>query len=91
MSEQTHSDKIWDLVLKTMVALSITFFGWSIKSTIDLDKRLSVIESNRYTPADALEFERSWNQRWIGIENRMTKIESDTSAILHILSKGKDN
>lgn len=85
--EGITKSQVWEWVLKIMVPVSLTYFGWSINSAIDMDKRLTVIESNRYTPADALAYERDQAKRWLMIEQRLTHMEAALSAILEELRK----
>lgn len=54
----------WDLLIKVMVPVSIAYFSWSMVTVLQMDKRVSVIESNRYTHAMALEFERETTRRF---------------------------
>lgn len=81
------NQRVWDWILKALVPISIAYFGWSITTVVDLDQRLKVIESNRYTPADALEYERQQSARWLSLENRLTLMEGRLEAILIELRK----
>ena len=57
---QQEDVKLWrviDIALKFAVPLMFACLGFVAKSLIDHETRISVIENNRFTPADAQQLE----------------------------------
>lgn len=53
----------------------------------ELELRVAVIESNRYTPKDALEFERKMDQRLDDLGDQLSELRGDIRALLDTLRK----
>lgn len=70
----SFENRLWGWVLKALVPLSFSFFAWSVTQHFAADKRITVIESNRYTPNDALNFERSMNRRFEELNGTMNEL-----------------
>lgn len=90
MSSMKEDQKVWDVVLKVLVPISIAYFGWCTLTIFQLEKRIAVIESNRYTPADALDFERSTNERFLEITTLLQNNTSDLIEIRQIVKSIED-
>lgn len=88
--EEIKESTLWDLALKILVPVSIAYFGWCTLTVIQIEKRVAVIEASRYTPADALAFERSTNERFLHLTALIQENSSDLATIKEILSRIED-
>lgn len=88
MTDDVPSEqRVWDLVLKILVPVSIAYFGWCTVTVFQIEKRVAVIEASRYTPADALTFERSTNERFLALTALIQQNSSDLATIREILTR----
>ena len=89
--EDNHTEKIWEWILRIMVPISIAYFGWTTSQIFEVEKRLSIIENNRYTPKDALQFERAMNARFDVVGTRLTTserlLETNNSLMQQLLAE----
>lgn len=91
------SERILDATFKALTGLLLLVVGWILGDLKDIrvesremDSRLSAIESNRYTPRDALEFERSVNKQISLLREQVASMGSDVRVVVELLKKGQD-
>lgn len=78
-----QSDRLWDVVTKLSVAVTIALAGMILGH----EMRLTKIEANRYTQKDALEREREVNARFEALTDQLGIIRTDVAVIRQILEK----
>lgn len=81
-----RTDRIWEALIKIGTALAWVCAG----ALISHEVRISGIENSRYTPRDALHFERATNERFEVLSERLAAMSGDVQVIRTILEADKE-
>jgi len=83
----TKETRTWDTVIKVGTALVWVLCGAVIMHEV----RLSAIEGSRYTPSDALQFERATNDKFESLSTRLMEMGADVRVIRALLEAEKED
>lgn len=82
--------KVLGFTIAALLSISLSLTAFSLKTIVDIDKRLSVVESNKFTTNDAMEFQKIVNELKVEIatlpskfpitelENKLDKIKDES-------------
>lgn len=87
MVEQTPTDRMWEVVLKVMVPISIGIGSWLLATAISHESRISIVESTRFTNKDAAELERRIYAEEALLRADLNIIKTNVAVIRQILEE----
>ncbi len=86
MTKQSQ-ERAWNLAWKICVPLVLALSGLLVAHEV----RLSVIESTRYTPADAVVMERETNEKFGELHGQLAEIKTDLAVVRQILEQREED
>lgn len=81
-SELANTTMIYlDWLVRGLAPITLTVATWAVAMLVFLDKRVTVIESNRYTPAMALEERNRTDANYETLRELMAKIDRELARL----------
>ena len=87
MAQASPTDRMWEVVLKVMVPLSIGIGSWLLATAIAHESRISIVESTRFTNKDAAELERRIHVEEALLRADLNVIKTNVAVIRQILEE----
>lgn len=83
--DSEFSQRIWSVILKIMVPLTLGYIGWSLAQVVENERSIAVMQAEQFTIQDAQILERRMDGRYELIQDKIGKITTDVAVIRQIL------
>ena len=83
--DSEFSQRIWSVILKIMVPLTLGYIGWSLAQVVENERSIAVMQAEQFTIEDAQILERRMDGRYELIQDKIGKITTDVAVIRQIL------
>ena len=87
--EGEQSRRVWDVLLRVMVPITLAFITWSLANISSTKESLAVMDAQVFYKVDAYELERRINDRYAALDQKIATIETNVAVIRQILESQK--